>query len=192
MKKYKIYTAGAMEMVLKGDHGAGWRRELDQLVKADPILSERICFVHPEIPETKEGDKEWLATIEEAQKAKNLFLEKLNGMDALSSNSFIKDILRMDTYLLLSCDAVLVCYGAEANASTGTVSEMSMAFANDKPYYVFCKTDLAHDIRSRDVPLKTWTASALVNANNFEWGYDKVTRRFLLDMVDNLDVRNEF
>lgn len=191
MKKYKIYTAGAMEMVRKGDHGAGWRRELEQLVKADPVLSERICFVHPEIPETEEGDKDWLATIEEAQRAKNLFLKELGNRFAINSIFLIRNVLQTDIDLLSSCDAVLVCYGAEANASTGTVSEMSVAFANKKPYYVFCKTDLAHDIRSRDDTLRTWTASALVNANNFEWGYDKVTRRFLVDMVDDLDEINE-
>jgi nucleoside 2-deoxyribosyltransferase len=192
MKKYKIYIAGAMEMVRKGDHGAGWRRELEQLVKADPILSERISFVHPEIPETKEGDKDWRASIEEAQKQRDLFVKGLGDRFAIHTSSLIWNVIETDIDLLLSCDAVLVCYGAEANASTGTVSEMSVAFANKKPYYVFCKTDLASDIDSRCNNVKTWTASALINANNFEWGYGNVTRKFLVDMIHNLDEINEF
>jgi hypothetical protein len=159
MKKIRFYTAGAME--LTEDAGTSWRYRLDEIIKNDTFLSEHMEVVHPEIPLTAEEaqQEEWKVFLETLDEQKQAFYKSFYQMP--NDLPELANILAEDWETIRTSDALLCFVGPNAAKSTGTISEMSIAYTHNIPYYTWVNTSLM-----LEGPHRIWTASVILHSSN--------------------------
>lgn len=158
----RIYTAGAMEQV--NDGGVEWRLNLESRFREKHTEVESMVeFLHPEIPTEEEEKEQYLEQVSLMKALRNKFFE---DFEPKYMNVF-NDIVPLDIEIINCSDLLAVFLDQAAVASHGTISEMSIAAAMGKPYYVLLDEDL------KGIRPSLWCASAVSNATLISTGISK-------------------
>lgn len=158
----RIYTAGAMEQV--NDGGIEWRLNLESRFRDKYKDIESVVeFLHPEIPTEAEEVEEYLEQVSLMKALRNKFFE---DFEPKYMNVF-NDIVPLDIEIIGRSDLLAVFLDQAAVASHGTISEMSIAAATGKPYYVLLDEDL------KGTRPSLWCSSAVANATLISTGISR-------------------